>query len=125
VARKPKRVRIVIEGAPVPKARPRSVRPGVFYTPTKTREAEKRIAELVEENGVTFPPEAVLSVWIWFHEKRARADVDNLAKLVLDGLEKGGLFTNDKQIATLHIERHAVPSEDEAKTVVEVGEGRS
>ena len=36
-------------------------------------------------------------------EKQKRGDLDNYAKAVLDGLQKGGVLENDKQVIELHL----------------------
>ncbi len=37
--------------------------------------------------------------------KTTRADVDNLAKMVLEAIEKSGIVKDDAQVATLHAEK--------------------
>lgn len=104
---------LYIPGKPHPKERPRVSKSGHFYTPKKTVDAEKAIAAAYEAAGgptwdgplgvyLSFDPGGTL-IEIhdggWFSAK-VKADVDNLAKTVLDGLQNAGAF-NDKQIVHL------------------------
>lgn len=73
---------LVIPGDPVAKQRPRMWKQGGkarTYTPTETRHYE---------NKITDP-----------------RDVDNLAKCLMDGLEKAGVYVNDRQIVRMSIEK--------------------
>lgn len=55
-----------------------------------------------------------LTVWQW-HPSPLWFDVDNFRKLVLDTLQKGGLYANDRQVMDLHLRKrwlrdpHALP----------------
>ncbi len=93
-------ITVTIPGRPVPKDRPRVVR-GNTYTPAATVAAEHRIALLARAAGAR-PiecPVAVRAEFV-FKDGRARADIDNLAKLVLDALN-GVAFKDDRQVVSL------------------------
>ena len=93
-------ITIVVPGRPVPKGRPRVVR-GHAYTPAATVVAEHRIAFLARAVGAR-PIECPVAVRaeFFFKDGRARADIDNLAKLVLDALN-GVAFKDDRQVVSL------------------------
>ena len=114
---------------PIPKARPRFhlVRGHVHtYTPAKTANYEKRIAEAwSEQAGFTFDKDIPLAVHIYFgmpipksttkknkslmlegllkHTKKP--DIDNLIKSVLDGLN-GVAWEDDAQIVRISAEKY-------------------
>lgn len=107
---------IVIPGQPVPKGRPRFSRRGrsvVAHTPARTAEAEARIAEAarrVYDGEPLTGPLRVDAVFILPRPGRLqtrrhaggllwapkRPDVDNLRKLLLDGL--AALWGDDAQV---------------------------
>lgn len=86
-----------IPGPPVPKERPRRGKAGHFYTPTRTKTAEEEIAMLARSKRVRFGDNNV-AVTLTFHTSAWKGDGDNFEKLILDALEKGGVFSNDKQV---------------------------
>ena len=48
-----------------------------------------------------------------------QADADKLARSLLDGMEKGGIFTNDARVVQLHVEkRYAIDCEPGAEVLV-------
>lgn len=99
-----------IEIEPVPKGRPRFTKFGKVYTPSKTKTYEKAIGEYWKQatKGFKFEREQAVIVNVMFGlpmpksaslKKKAemasgrikhtkKADVDNLLKAVLDGLNK-------------------------------------
>ena len=88
---------MVIEGDPVPKARPRSGRNGHTYTPQRTRDAEKVIRDLAAEL-VDEPYDGPVAISCHFECATARrTDGDNLMKLVWDALN-GVVYVDDSQI---------------------------
>lgn len=116
--------------APIGKGRPRASGKGGFvrmYTPKKTRAWEEEFAEkaaaLTDRRGMTGPL-AVSVVAVFPRVKRlpkcgarvphtVKPDVDNIAKAVLDGLEKSGIIADDKFVCSLTAEsRYAASSED-------------
>ena len=122
-----KRLKIVIDGVPVPKGRPRFTKAGVAYTPEKTRAYEKQAAIIADigmrANGlktfecpVTVLATAYLPIPKSMTKKdRAEAlsgtllpakkpDVDNIAKAALDGLH-GIVWRDDSLIVGLSIKK--------------------
>ena len=116
-------VTILIEEKAIPKGRPRFVRRGNFvqaYTPEKTHDYEKRIAQIYKERinekyegpikiliKVEIKPAKSLSkkktqelIEKQWHEQKP--DVDNLAKAILDGLN-GTAYVDDSQIQELDV----------------------
>lgn len=114
---------ITIDGKPQPKERPK-VYNGHAITPTRTRQYEDRIKALWRAKYREDPYEGDVRITIFFYlpiptswskKKReeaehgkirpnVRPDVDNLVKIVLDGLN-GVAFVDDKQIVRLLAEK--------------------
>lgn len=93
---------LVVDGDPTTKARPRLGRGGNTYTPAATRNAQEALGWLAKARCRT--PNVIddLSVDLVFVTKtRQRRDIDNMVKLVLDGLN-GVVWGDDNQITTLH-----------------------
>ena len=101
----------------VPKGRPRVNRKtGVMYTPKETREFEDMIAQMAAISWRKEPIKDRLRLEIDFEEesfavriyriegKNHKADLDNLAKSVIDALQ-GIIFVNDSQIDELELRR--------------------
>jgi len=103
----------IIPGQPVPKGRPRAFIVGKgsrrfarFYTPAKTVDAEKALAEQVMlcTGGRALPIQNSVRVMLTFRSGRRPgrgADLDNLVKLVLDALN-GVIWSDDRQVVELH-----------------------
>lgn len=114
---------IEIEEKAIPKGRPRFVRRGNFvqaYTPKKTHDYEKRVAQIYKERinkkyegpiriliKVEIKPAKSLSkkktqelIEKQWHEQKP--DVDNLAKAILDALN-GIAYLDDSQIQELDV----------------------
>ena len=107
---------IEIPGRPVPKARPRVVR-GHTYTPSRSKEFEENIAWYVRAEGVHLgdaPVHCKIELW---SIRKLTGDLDNYAKAVLDGLQKGQAFDNDRQVVGLEV-LSVIGLED--KTVVQL-----
>lgn len=104
-----------VPGKPVPKARPRVVN-GRAFTPQRTKNYEKLVAlhakaamarERWDYDGnvrvvlgiekhqaeVTVEPSQL--------ERFGKADIDNIFKAVADGLEKAGVFDNDRRVVEM------------------------
>lgn len=114
----------VVPGIPVPKARPRLGKGGHVYTPTKTVEAEAAIRSCAEIAGVKVITGA-LRMAVEFQMGPAndraypalRPDADNLAKTVLDALNRVA-YRDDAQIVELVV----VKSWGEPKTLIDIHE---
>jgi Holliday junction resolvase RusA-like endonuclease len=105
-----------VPGTPVAAERPRLARGRRAYTPGRTLEAEWAIAQLVSDGWSKDVP---ITVHVDLsnqgtrirvseatdREKAMRGDVDNYAKTVMDGLQKGGAFHNDGQVVSLAIDK--------------------
>ncbi len=98
---------------PKPKARPRMTRRGRVFTPKATVDYEEAVAE--HWDGPVFDgPVAVTLAYkkagtevtvteLEPAKTASRADLDNLVKASLDGLQRqGGAFVNDSQVRVLH-----------------------
>lgn len=134
---------VYIPGKVIPKGRPRFVlnkytgKPEV-YTPKRTKDYEKIVA-LHAKKRIKSPIEGYLKVRIimyfavpksWTKAKKQQAadglikphvaDLDNMAKSILDGMN-GVAFTDDKYIYDLHVEK-AFGQADEAVVIIETME---
>lgn len=97
-----KRFTLDIFAEPKPKQRPRGSSNGKFYTPAQTTEAEARIGWLMKARYPGLRPDGdhAFGIRLLFRCSAARgrpADIDNLTKLVLDGLN-GILWADDSQV---------------------------
>ena len=106
-------------GQPIGKGRPRFTRQGRAYTPTKTRDYEKRLAAIASDKMVELrldPITAPCKVHVlaqfevpksWSKKRReaawlqevfpGRPDIDNVIKIALDALN-GVMFEDDAQV---------------------------
>lgn len=129
---KPTRVLIAeftCEGEPVSKARARFTKRGsktYAYTPEKTLDGERRIAwtfrSTVKHLGVN-PTDTAIAYRVeceFYNGTRQRRDVDNMTKLVLDGLNKVA-WVDDDQVLEIEARKQYVEKAD-ARTVVRVFE---
>lgn len=118
-----------VKGEPASKARPRFDNRGSktkVYTPAKTKAAEDRVAaeflKVAKRKGTD--PERTYGVSAHFYSgTRQRRDVDNMMKLVLDGLN-GWAFPDDVQVTEIIGRKSIVPKTDARTevTVYEIGE---
>ena len=104
-------ITVVIDGEPVPKARPRVIHnggSGRVFTPKKTIEAEQRIGWEIRRvyPGLLADPERRWLVWARFDCVQG-SDVDNLTKLVLDAANRI-IWVDDRQVERLDIWRRHV-----------------
>jgi crossover junction endodeoxyribonuclease RusA len=90
-----------IPGRPVPKARPRMTKSGHVYTPEPTTRHEEDVAWMAKDAGVQLVKGKRYNIEVDFHVSSLRGDVDNLAKLLLDGLQRGYPDWNDSQVYRL------------------------
>lgn len=92
---------------PTPKQRPRfDPRSGKAYSPDKTRAFEQHIAMLCRSQMALGEYEMLqndVGLDVTFHRlNHGRADIDNLLKALLDGLDNGGLYQDDRQVIDVH-----------------------
>lgn len=101
------------DGRPKPKDRPRATKNGHMFTPQATLDAQKRIEELYDGPVFDGPISATLlfrpkSTEVilrdWHAQSPLTSDLDNLVKLVLDGLQ-GVAFENDRQVHNIYAEK--------------------
>lgn len=122
-------IKLTIYGAPMGKARARTVRKANgrvhSYTPSKTVAYERKVAKaFVSEVGKANPTNkpCAVSVIAWYKIPKSfskknialalagellpcvRPDVDNIAKLICDGLN-GLAWVDDKQVIKLTVEK--------------------
>lgn len=113
-----------IPGEPASKARPRFDGRGSkarTYTPAKTKAAEAHVALRFREAGGRFEPdpEVTFRVSVTFHNgTRQRRDVDNMLKLVLDGLN-GVAYVDDTQVMEVTGAKRFT-AKDQARTEVTI-----
>lgn len=122
-------MKFTVPGQPHPAERPRGMpRKGkggrmfvVYLTPDRTLEAEARVADAYRAAFPgTEPTEDLVAVLITAHRAtKVWADTDNLAKTVLDGLN-GVAWADDRQVATLGVERVLGVPKGTERTEVEV-----
>ena len=94
---------LTVPGHPVAKERPRLARNGGVHTPPKTVLFEKMVGNAWFDKYGETRLEGMVQVWLYFGTKtHSRQDVDNLAKSVLDGLERANAFEKgDQQVYKL------------------------
>ena len=113
-----------IQGEPVSKARARFTGYGSkvrAYTPAKVADAEKAVAAAFLKAGGKFDPDnqTAFGVDVTFHSgTRQRRDVDNMLKLILDGLN-GVAWVDDTQVLDI-VGRKRFCSREDARTEVTV-----
>jgi Holliday junction resolvase RusA-like endonuclease len=123
-ALKPKRLAFQILGEPCAWQRARTGN-GRFFTDRKTRDYEYTVAELGATHAIgqgwprafSGPCSLIIDAVFPRPESRnrkkdpegrmvresGRKDCDNVAKAIMDGLQKGGVFKNDAQVADLRV----------------------
>jgi Holliday junction resolvase RusA-like endonuclease len=100
-----------IPGEGVPKGRPRLNR--------KTKVYEDCVALVASASHARYTKDTELRVQVLiFTNKKSPADIDNIVKSVLDGIQKGGVIEDDSQVCDLHIQR--IKSSD-PKVIVSMG----
>lgn len=115
-----------VPGNPVPKERARRGKGGRWYTPQRTRDYARRVASaaghsvLLHFGGWSDDGRYRVEVTVVHPDRRAR-DVDNVAKAILDGINRvttaPAVWRDDSQVAELVV-RRAEP--DKANPRVEV-----
>jgi Holliday junction resolvase RusA-like endonuclease len=106
-------LRFRIDGRAVPKGRPRMTKMGGVYTPKTTVDYEKIVAAAWNDAYGMLALNGRLRVTINVHtDRHAKQDVDNLAKSILDGMQRAGAFSDgDHQVYSLGIVKHAATTE--------------
>lgn len=116
-----------IPGPPVAKERPRrNNKTGTWYTPTKTQDAERHVAQCAMAAGLKLEPGVKYGVELYFYCSAHPRDLDNMVKLVLDGLGQYGKPDgwNDRQVEQMYQLVVSVKSAAEEKTIVRIGKRR-
>lgn len=108
-------VRFSVLGEPRSKQRPRVTHRGTF-TPKQTLEQERKFRDAWLATGAEmFRHHVILSI-DFFNSTKHRRDIDNMAKLVLDGLNTFA-FEDDWQVVELNLTKRFTSS-DRARTEV-------
>ena len=100
-------ISFTIPGQPVSKSRPRISPNGGMYNPTETKDAEELIQAYYRQAapGAQVDEHGYWRVDCVFHTaNKAKRDLDNLAKLVLDALS-GLVWQDDCRVWTLNLSR--------------------
>ena len=92
-----------VPGQPVPKARPRHSKFGV-YTPKKTADYEKLVGWTYKQAGYPCFSEPVQIEVIFYRGDKRAVDVDNLLKSIQDGLN-GIAYDDDSLIYRIVAEK--------------------
>lgn len=108
-------LRFNIPGQAVPKGRPRFSKYGGVYSPKTTVEYEKHVAECWVRNFGEMALEGRLRVVVNVHTTRHSVqDVDNLAKSILDGMQKAGAFAQgDHQVYSLGVTKYPAEKDNQ------------
>ena len=104
-------------GPPVPKGRPRFCR-GVAVTPARTRKYESLVRKVAEWHCGHWRKDGLYRVTLVFTGASPSADLDNLAKAALDGME-GVAFDNDRQVHWLCVMRNTAKSDPRMDVTLE------
>ena len=103
-----KLLRFQILGRAVPKGRPRMTKAGGVYTPKTTVDYEKEVAAAWNQKFGMLSLNGRLRVTINIYtDRHEKQDVDNLAKSILDGMQRAGAFiSGDEQVYSLGVVKH-------------------
>ena len=115
-----KAVLFTVEGEPMSKSRARVTRTGHAYTPKATVDAERRVRETFGATACEAFSVPVGVELAFYQGTRARKDIDNMTKLVLDALN-GVAWADDVQVSML-LARRVYTVKDEARTIVRIFE---
>lgn len=114
-----KAISFTVMGEPRSKQRPRVTQRGT-YTPKETLEAEARIRNAWRELGVSKFQYQVIVRLDFYNGNKRRRDIDNMAKLVLDALNREA-FDDDYQVVGVNMYKFFTDS-DKARTFVRIEE---
>ena len=113
------RMSFTVPGPPVAKQRPRRAPAGHWYTPQRTKDYEDQVAWEAKAAGVVLEAGKRYRIRLDIYLSTHRRDLDNIAKSLLDGLNKLGEW-DDSQVADLHLVPHSVRDASEEKVEVTV-----
>lgn len=114
-----------VEGEPVSKSRARFTKRGsktMAYTPERTKEAEAKVAWAFRQVARGHVPDATHAYMVdaaFFTGTRQRRDVDNMVKLICDGLN-GVAWADDNQVTQIAARKMMTERRDQACTMVRV-----
>ena len=112
-----------VDGEPISKSRARFTKRGsktVAYTPEKTKAGEQMVAGKFRDavKGWKVHRDDYLGVTaLFFNGTRQRRDVDNMVKLILDGLN-GTCWADDSQVTEISARKVFGTPKDQARTEV-------
>jgi len=116
--------KFIVEGEPVSKSRARFTKRGsrtFAYTPHKTHDGEKAIARAFRAAmPADYEPDGEYHFGVsasFFNASRQRRDVDNMLKLVLDGLN-GIAWADDNQVTAVAARKSYESEKSSARTEV-------
>ena len=115
--------RFSVEGEPISKSRARFTKRGsktVTYTPQKTLDGEKKMADGFKAAAENHEPDSVGAFGVsclFVNGTRQRRDVDNMIKLVLDGLNKVA-WADDNQVSEVSARKEYTKVRADAHTEV-------
>lgn len=113
-----------VDGEPISKSRARFTKRGsktFAYTPEKTKAGEQRVAWAYRAVAKGVPSDTEIAYRVeaeFYNGTRQRRDVDNMVKLILDGLN-GVAWVDDDQVMQIEARKSYVPKPD-ARTDVRV-----
>lgn len=93
-----------VPGTPLPKQSTRFDGNGHAHTDPRIKAWQNTVAQMARLSFRGDPDPGPVEVGLIFIRPRASADIDNLSKLVLDGLQ-GVIFKDDKQVMELHLRK--------------------
>jgi Holliday junction resolvase RusA-like endonuclease len=97
-------VEFTVTGEPRSKQRPRVTKQGT-YTPKETVEAERRVRNAWRALGVVKLEGQLLVRLEFFNGNKRRRDLDNMAKLIFDALNKEA-FDDDYQVVGVKMSKY-------------------
>ncbi len=109
-----------VDGKPAAKQSFRYTRSGKKYQRANVKAWQDIVAIRSKQNWGKELTNKKLEVYLRFYLKKDLADVDNLSKAVLDGMQ-GIIYENDKQVKILHAQK-VKAGNHEAGVYVEIKE---
>lgn len=113
-------IRLIVQGRPVPKSRPRlgmRGRTAYVYTPEKTKEYQQLVGWIARKSCKK-PLKGPVAVFMRLYTK-GRFDIDNVAKSILDGMN-GICYLDDEQVNLLIVAKEKVENEQNERAEIEV-----